>query len=235
MDPYTFDLFSAIKLIELHGEKLERLVWLEDGVDAQGYPQKVPGRLDMCECENMFKCPNGTFAATGSASLSDCVSNGVEVLRRVSIIPTWYNETYPEALAGRFANMTDFWELGGADSTLVRSFQTYPIGTIRLDANDVATVTLDMSTISYNLTYGEHYRISVYVDCKPCPARYGCNYEAVPPTCDSLYPSLEDQTELFNLCLGRYNLTSCMTRCERYILPYFFLDNSVADLGQVSL
>lgn len=72
----------------------------------------------MCECENLHKCPNGTFSTTGSQSLEDCQSDGVEVLRRVSVIPTWYNETNTPGLVGHLANVSDFWELSGSDMSM---------------------------------------------------------------------------------------------------------------------
>lgn len=83
------------------------------------------------------------------------------------------------------------------------------MGTIIVEANDVAVITFDFRDISYNLTYGEHYQISVYVDCKPCPTRYRCNYELDVPTSDE-FPTLKDQQEQFDKCLSRYNLTSCV-------------------------
>ena len=33
---------------------------------------EVPGRYDMCECQNLFKCQNGTISNLGSQSNSDC-------------------------------------------------------------------------------------------------------------------------------------------------------------------
>jgi hypothetical protein len=49
----------------------------------------------MCECANTNRCPNGTASAAGSSSWLDCMSVQNEVLRRISFIPTWYNETTP--------------------------------------------------------------------------------------------------------------------------------------------
>lgn len=72
----------------------------------------IPGRFDLCECQNLNRCPNGTFSSSGSSKLSDCLSDGVEVLRRVSVIPTWYNETNTHNLVGHLENVTDFWQLG---------------------------------------------------------------------------------------------------------------------------
>lgn len=45
-------------------ERLEELVWIdEDG---------LPGRLDMCECERLLQCPNGTISALGSKDIYSC-------------------------------------------------------------------------------------------------------------------------------------------------------------------
>lgn len=45
-------------------ERLEELVWVdEDG---------LPGRLDMCECERLLHCPNGTVSASGAEDIYNC-------------------------------------------------------------------------------------------------------------------------------------------------------------------
>ena len=75
----------------------------------------------MCKCENMLKCPNGTASGTGAKSVSDCVSTGLYVNRRVSVVPSYVNTT-GGPLAPFLQNSTDFWQLGGADST------TQPLG-----------------------------------------------------------------------------------------------------------
>lgn len=55
-----------------------------------------------------------------------------------------------------------------------------------LDAHEqVAVVTLDISALSRNVTYGQHYQLAVYLDCKPCPTRYQCVWEVDPPTCST--------------------------------------------------
>lgn len=46
-------------------------------------------------------------------------------------------------------------------------------------------VTLDISALSRNVTYGQHYQLAVYLDCKPCPTRYQCEWEVDPPTCST--------------------------------------------------
>eukprot|EP00599_Poterioochromonas_sp_BG-1_P003191 CAMPEP_0173133270 /NCGR_PEP_ID=MMETSP1105-20130129/630_1 /TAXON_ID=2985 /ORGANISM="Ochromonas sp., Strain BG-1" /LENGTH=1788 /DNA_ID=CAMNT_0014044913 /DNA_START=1672 /DNA_END=7038 /DNA_ORIENTATION=+ len=70
-------------------------------------------------------------------------------------------------------------------------------------------MTFDFNYISYNLTYGSDYQISVYANCKPCPPRYVCNNAKTPPVCTT--PTVAQQTINFNTCLNRYNITSCLT------------------------
>lgn len=211
IDQYIYDLYNAILLIEQYGERLEELISLEPSSSLYGDPIMSPTRFDMCECQYLLKCPNGTISSSGASSLTDCTSIGVEVLRRVSIIPSWYNLTYPPEMNGHLQNLSDYWELGGADDSLKKGKESYPIGTIVLEANDVAVTTIDLSGISFNLTYGIHYQISIYVDCKPCPPRYLCNYLKDPPTCD-VYPTQQMQKEMFQNCWKAHSLPSCMTK-----------------------
>lgn len=37
-------------------------------IDEEG----LPGRLDMCECERLLHCPNGTISAAGSENIYNC-------------------------------------------------------------------------------------------------------------------------------------------------------------------
>ena len=74
MDPFVYDLKMAISLIEEFGRGLEQLVWLDKGLDYNNNPALVPGRSDMCECERLNKCPNGTVSVIGSHSWSDCTA-----------------------------------------------------------------------------------------------------------------------------------------------------------------
>ncbi|CAM9872740.1 unnamed protein product, partial [Ectocarpus sp. 12 AP-2014] len=55
MDPYVYDLYQAVRYVEEFGERLEDLVWIDE--------EGLPGRLDMCECERLLHCPNGTISA----------------------------------------------------------------------------------------------------------------------------------------------------------------------------
>jgi hypothetical protein len=209
MDPYIFDLKNAINLIDEFGERLETLIWIKESVNLHDQIIHSPGRSDMCACERLFKCPNGTNSVTGASSWIDCQSSGNEILRRVNLVPPrYYDLTKPDfdpGLKKHLMNITDFWELGSETEG------EFPIGTVLLEANDDATITVDLTKISHNLTYNKHYRFSVYVDCKPCPTRYQCSYSATSaPYCDS--PSVAKQTENYNNCLNRYKRTSCILK-----------------------
>ena len=73
-----------------------------------------------------------------------------------------------------------------------------------------ATITLDLRNIANNLTYGDHYRLSVYVGCQPCPPHYICNMLLLQPTCDQ-YPPLNIQTENYENCLAEHKELTCLT------------------------
>jgi hypothetical protein len=114
IDHYIFNIFNAVGLIEEHGEHLEELVWVIDALDQYGLPTKAPGRLDVCACQNIYKCPNGTVSSTGSRQITDCKIPGIikEVLRRIDAIPSWLDNNSP-SVAGKLANVSDFFELTG--------------------------------------------------------------------------------------------------------------------------
>lgn len=72
------------------------------------------------------------------------------------------------------------------------------------------------------MTYQEHYRLAVYVDCMPCPVRYRCE-EPMPlaarntdkqmlvsPQC--YFPTGERQVERLNECLRRERKQVCVMR-----------------------
>lgn len=205
IDPFVYDLYNAVSLVEQYGEYLEELIWISESVDEyNGNTIEIPGRFDMCECQNLVKCPNGTVSSTGSNSLTDCTPELVQVLRRISVIPSYFNANYsPPATSGnlKLSNISDFWEISGADYSLPNGPQSYKIGTINVEAFDVAVITLDFTSIHYNITYGVDFRVSIYVDCKPCPSQYYCDYSQQPATCK--YPSVAEQNLRFNECKNR--------------------------------
>jgi hypothetical protein len=218
IDPYIFDLMNAINLINEYGTLLEELVWIDTWIDPADIYATIhyqTSRSDLCSCQKMFYCPNGTTSSTGAVSWSDCTSTDDDVLRRASVVPSRYysrNDTNNNpAIFMHMQNATDFWELGGADVTVPGGEKSYPVGTVTMQAFDNAIVTIDIRDISYNFSYGEHYRLSVYVDCKPCPTRYRCSTTTTTaPAC--ITPSVAQQTVNYNDCLKRYTMKSCVTK-----------------------
>ncbi len=146
IDPFIFDLHRSIRLIEQYGETLEKIVFLhrqpsEDITDAIKISEMrkegdmtidyntlklVPFRSDVCECQNLLRCPNGTKSNAGSSTLDDCFSAQNEVLRRYSIVPSmqWVNFS-------QVKNGTDFSELGGSPhQNNIGSFEMESVSTL---------------------------------------------------------------------------------------------------------
>lgn len=232
VDPYLYDLHYAISTIDVYGVDTIAMIAQADSTVL---------RFDTCSCPNMLKCPNGTTSAAGSDDIYDCVKTGSEILQRLTPIPTSVD---------RLVNGTDYVELSGMDKG---------IGTIELQPLEVAVLTINTTQLSRNLTYKDHYQISVYRDCKPCPPRYACNLKTTPPSCT--YPEGDNTTatRLFDACMdekGNENLCNTMPyyceartyaflntdgsntsvsadgccSCERMEMPYYFTDTT-ADLG----
>lgn len=200
MDPYTYDLRYAVRMVEEYGERLEELVWVER--DPATGAHLNPGRLDMCECERLLKCPNGTVSTEQSTSVYDCEKTGEVLLRTNAIADFVSNATYDAEsfVAGHLKNFSDFTALSGSAD--------YSIGTLVLGELETATITLNLSATTRNMTYGEHWQLSAYINCKPCPTRYKCDYTQQPPTCAS--PSYQTQLELFEDCLKTHKVRSCV-------------------------
>lgn len=202
IDPFVFDLHTSIQLIEQFGQKLEHLVHLQatnkvsiksiEVVDWQSNVTtsnlfELSGSLDWCDCQGLLKCPNGTITnGKGATSINDCISTKDEVLHRISLLPSTVssNTTSPPTLEGTLDDSPS----------------------LHLDPYDVAVLTIDQSMLPNNLTYGEHYRISVYDGCKPCPLRYKCSTES--SSCHN--PPVAKQYELLNQCLKDNRKTVCL-------------------------
>ena len=209
IDPFIFDLHNSVRLIEQFGEKLEQFIYLnatnktsttsielvfghENDTYSQEFDFLVP--LDWCECQTLLQCPNATASKEGSASLDDCVSTKKEVLHRISLLPPVDNLTthLPSTLEGTVDDSS----------------------TLHLDPFDVAILTIDQSRLPHNLTYGDHYQISIYDGCKPCPIRYQCKQrrgrdeEFDHPACP--YPPKSRQVEILNECLKRNRINVCL-------------------------
>lgn len=176
VDPFLYDLHHAINMVEHFGEETPDIVGF-----APGTTDVL--RLDACACPNLFKCPNGTTSAIGSDTIYNCVKTGSEILQRLTPIPL----THP-----RLVNGSDFKALSGMNKG---------IGSITLQPLEVATITINTTQLSTNITYKDHYQISVYTNCKPCPPRYKCDVTTIPPLCS--YPDNENRTAtaLYESCM----------------------------------
>lgn len=256
VDPFTFDLYVAVSHIEEHGEYLEQLIGMRrkrfGDAMADFYEKHIPKRLDMCECQNLLRCPNGTSAPQGSTSISDCKPccghndetasecwsttlqcslRVAAVLKRIDALPRWSIENYAgtDVVVKKYDenlnSSLDYTELTGTVSN--------SLGHIRLKTFDVASFTFDLRELTNNITYGEHYRLSVYEDCKPCPVDYACDYSAISDRTelggyDCSQPT-DQGAEEYAKCLATRHVWTCINattpfqlivagpKCEHYI------------------
>jgi len=195
IDPFVFDLNHAINLVEEYGEKLESYIFFREkqssDVDVPTLQLNdnvlLPGRYDVCACQNMLKCPNGTVSKPKSKSIDDCKTRGDQVLSRESVIPYSYL-----TISSGISNNGGYKQLDGTDLAPA---------VLELDALEVAVITIDLTGLPSNMTYNDHYRISVYLNCSPCAPNYQCKSG---------------------------NNTCCL--CQSHSLPTFF-DSLVTDSG----
>ena len=219
MDPFTYDLMHAIRMIEEYGEDVPYFVDMNWNSVYDPLTQTTnwipsPKRLDACQCERLLKCPNGTstLKVQGVSEVYGCYKTDRGALRRKDAIPefavnyTWWGNQFQQERVydeqtGLFKkapmflkNSSDFTELGGRSD--------FAVGTLFMRTFETMVLTLDLRDLVQNLTYNTHYRLAVYVDCKPCRVNYQCDYLVEPPTCDSFaFPSRDDQTDFYDACL----------------------------------
>jgi hypothetical protein len=182
LDPFIFDLNHAINLVEKFGNSLESVVYfreknvLDDDYNTLqlGDSLLVPGRLDVCACQNMLKCPNGTRSEPRSQSINDCTTTGDLVLRRVSVM----SDLCGMKCTGTFSGI----ECSDINQDLDSRDKLTP-NLLELNALEVAVVTLDLRGLPRNLTYNDHYRISVYENCSPCQPLAHCEREDLKACC----------------------------------------------------
>ena len=62
---------------------------------------------------------------------------------------------------------------------------------------------MNFTGLPNNMTYGDHYRVSIYNNCKPCPPNYLCDASSKSSSCSS--PSLANQYISLNRCLREKN------------------------------
>lgn len=103
LDPFMFNLFIAIKFVEKFGDDLRSLISvrpiehsdsLEGSVHISSNSTTVTlslDRLDIYECQQLLRCPNGTRSVKSSTSITDCVIKGNEILQRRSLIDHFPN------------------------------------------------------------------------------------------------------------------------------------------------
>ncbi len=215
MDPFTFDLNVAIEKIEEHGAILPTLVWasarsseLSSTLSPNVGSGKIyePGRLDMCECEKLLRCPNGTESRFGATSVLDCQSTGKDSLRRLNTIPDRYMVTDGTNPLQYFVNfIMDYYGMLSTEQN------GGTIGILKLDTWEIATVTLDISSLANNMTYGTHYELRAYINRVPCPTRYICDNEiSEKRTCT--FPDLKHQEMLYQTCLSENTIKTCYSK-----------------------
>ncbi|KAE9224791.1 hypothetical protein PF005_g5786 [Phytophthora fragariae] len=217
VDPYVYDLHHAMELVETFGGETPDYAGFVAGSSEDSDEDLI--RLDACSCSQMLKCPNGTTSVAGSDNIYDCVKTGDEVLERVSPIPL---------TSDRLVNGSDFQDLTGISG--------YGLGSIVLEPYEVAVITINTTQLERNLTYGAHYQISVYQDCKPCPPQYKCDLTNDPPDCT--YPDDDNSTatRLYEKCMETYDGDAFVCNnmpffCERRTLPLAEVSRSAADSG----
>jgi len=181
IDSLLYDLYMAVRFIEEFQPNASDFLSSSD-------------RMDTCFCQDLLRCPDGTTSYGGSSSVYDCIKTGSQVLIR----------TMPVTSSNPLINMTG-WEdtLMVSDrkanaNELYQENQIAGVGTVALQALDVAVITLDLRDIMRNLTYDKHYQLAVYIDCMPCAVRRTCSGSATDTCCT----------------------------CKPYSLPYYFEDNS---------
>jgi len=203
-DAILLRLQKAIRLVELNGNDLKDVIFYrpthygdDTELDLHALDGTIfyPTRLDVCECRNLLKCPNGTYTkGFGAQSTEDCIVRKNEVLRRVPV-------TAPESVQD---NVTaGILHLSQHDHEI--ESETLALGTFYLKAYDIAHYTVNLSSLPRNMTYGKDYQLSIYRNCKPCPTRYRCESQT---GCSR--PSKESQHSRLNLCLQKYRKQVCV-------------------------
>ena len=104
------------------------------------------------------------------------------------VVPPYYSFGEGGTYGGRPCKLGDTFEDEGqrvkckaadefADLTGKKSGEPgASLGHLRLWTFDIATITSDLRKLERNFTYGAHYRLAVYEDCKPCPTEYACQF-----------------------------------------------------------
>ncbi len=205
---HYYDLYHVIHTIEKYGNILGNVEFFKEkevNDDPVHYIKiqtnrllepitLVPRRLDICNCKNALKCPEGTTTiSSGSKDKQECIWNGFEKLDRISLLPSTSNTSTS------VKNSSDFSELGLDPN--------YPVGSLVLNPFEVAVFELNLTGLPTNMTYGSDFKMSIYEGCKPCPPRYQCKEDNVCPR-----PSQKVQSDLFNKCLRNNRKEVCVNK-----------------------
>ena len=204
LDVFLFRLQWAMRLVEQNGNNLEEAIFYRPRrrgdnaylvLHALDGTMLFPNRLDVCECRNLLKCPNGTYTnSVGAQSIDDCVVRMNDVLRRIPI-------TLPGLLQ---SNATEDM-FPTSQLEYMSESEKIASGNVHLKAYDTAHFMVNLSSLPRNMTYGKDYQMSIYRNCKPCPTRYRCKSET-----GCSYPSKEDQYSRLNLCLQNNRKIVCV-------------------------
>jgi hypothetical protein len=194
IDPLLYDLWTAVRFVDRYGNLTAQLL--------------DSGRLDTCSCQDITRCPDGTWSSVGAKSIYECTKFNAQVLSRFQPFVPYHpfvNMTGWEA-----TNETADFAVPAKNDALFEPFVQDPLrlaglGRVSLQALDVAVLTVDLRSLLRNMTYNAHYQLSVYIDCEPCKVRYDCAWglrgAARPPCC----------------------------KCQRHGLPFFFEDTAHVD------
>ena len=153
----------------------------------------------------------------------DCQNNlargGVEdVLLRIPVLETLTTRG-SKAMKDEYGIETIYVE--GDSHRLLTGYPSpkprYGLGKLMMKGWDTVTITIDMRTVDYNMTYNEHYRLAVYAGCSPCPTRYLCDGRHFPVQ-NCSFPPEDEQKRVGVLC------SDCCS-CRPKPMPEFFVDN----------
>jgi hypothetical protein len=198
IDPLIYDLKYAVDLLDTvanltRPEKGDDdfFDYKHDILDYVNFVPKVeplkPLRYDMCACENTLRCPNGTTSDFRADQVFQCYKTGDEVLRRIVPLPMEHPSLQQHD--GR-PRLRDLYEDRGG------------LPVLHMYGGEQAVITFNLTNMPLNLTYLDHFQLSVYADCDPCPPRYRCNYVNLDkdnnPTCK--WPPYEEQQDLGFFC-----------------------------------
>jgi hypothetical protein len=206
IDPFLFDLKQAVDMLDTYtNATISTTVdddpfafgptfWTYfDWSKSTNNSGLTPLRMDVCQCESLLRCPNGTTSPVGSTRLDQCVNSGSTVLQRSPAVPVYHESVI---LENSRPILRDISKRAGG------------LPYLQLLALQQAVIAYNFTGLKANFSYGTDYQISVYLDCDPCPPTYKCSFLTSPPSCST--PSLSLQQSY------GYNCSSCCSCLEKY-------------------